>query len=124
MRINEFGNDQGHPTIEDVQKDHPEIYKFMRGVIGYMALEQQTVVEMYDSVGVHHVVLSIKPALSLNSTEMLLQRDKVKYERTSMRDGIGDAIAGTLPFANFYITNDSRFGNATEQWNFEIISEK
>lgn len=122
MRINEFGNDKGHPTIEDVQRDHPEIYAFMDKQIGYLALEQQTVVEMFDMSSAHHVILSIKPALSLNSTEVMLQRQKVKYERTKMAGS--DIISGSLPFANFRVKNDDRYGNATEQWNFEIPNKR
>lgn len=118
MRLTEFGNDRGHPTIEDVKNNHPEIYSFMDKMIGYMALEQQTVVEMFNSAGSHHVILSIKPALGLNSTEHKLQQEKVEYERTKMAGG--DIITGTLPFANFRIKNDNRSGNSTEQWNFEI----
>ena len=121
MRMREFGNDKG-PTIEDVQKDHPEIYAFMDKQIGYMALEQQTVVEMFDMSSSHHVILSIKPALSLNSTELMLQRRKIKYERTKMASG--DMISGTLPFANFRVTNDDSYGNATEKWNFEIPNKR
>ena len=122
MRIQEFGNVKGHSTIEDVQKDHPEIYAFMERQIGLMALEQQTVVDMFDMSNSHHVVLVIKPAMSLDSTEMLLQRYKIQYERTQMASG--DMISGTLPFANFRVTHDARWGNPSEEWNFEIPNKR
>jgi len=118
MRLNEFGNDHGHYTIEDVEKDHPEIYAFMKEQVGHLALEQQTIVDMFDMSSAHHVILIIKPALSLNSTELMLQRQKVKYERTQMASG--DMISGSLPFGNFRVTNDDSYGNATEKWDFEI----
>jgi len=118
MRITEFGNDKGHPTIQDVKKDHPEIYAFMEEQIGHMSLEQQTVVEMFDMSSSHYVILSIKPALGLDSTEIMLQRQKVKYERTQMASG--DMLSGILPFASFRVTNDHGYGNVTERWDFEI----
>ena len=118
MRLNEFGNDHAHYTIEDVQQDHPEIYAFMKEQVGHLALEQQTIVDMFDMSSAHHVVLIIKPALSLNSTEIMLQRRNVDYERTKMASG--DMLSGSLPFGNFRVTNDDKYGNKTERWDFEI----
>ncbi len=117
MRLNEFGNDKG-PTIEDVKQDHPEIYEFMERQIGSMSLEQQTVVDMFDMSSSHHVILIIRPALGLDSTELMFQRQKVQYERTQMASG--DMLHGSLPFANFRVTTDEGYGNVTEKWDFEI----
>ena len=122
MRINEFGNDKGHPSIQDVQKDHPEIYEFMRRVIGSTSLEQQTIVDMFDMSSSHHVVLVIKPALDLDATGMMLERLKVKYERTQMASG--DMLSGTLPFANFRVTTGDDWGSKTEKWDFEIPNKR
>lgn len=123
MRLNEFGNDNGHYTTEDVQTNHPEIYAFMAEQIGHLALEQQTIVDMFDTSSAHHVILIIKPALSLKSTEIMLQRRKIKYEHNKMAGG--DMLSGSLSFGNFRVTNDDKYGNKTEKWDFELpLSEK
>lgn len=117
MRLNEFGNDQGHPGIEDVERDHPELYGFMLNQVGQLSLTQKAVVDMTDNTSGHLVTIVLRPATDYEFIQKRLEGAGVEVEPVSMASGT--MLSFSMPFAEARVHIDGR----TETWQFQINSE-
>ena len=116
MKSKEFITEGDDRNINDVQKNHPEVYEFLVGVIGSMALAKQSTVSTFNVSNEHHVIIRIQPSAGLENTKRALSAEGHRYEyMEDMIQGKGDGF-------RYKVSNDSSRsssrGNITEKWQF------
>ena len=93
MKSSEFIVEGDDKNINDVQVNHPEIYEFMVGVVGSMALNKQSYVSTYDTPGKHHVIIRIQPSAGLENTSRgLSAAGHMHQSMFDMIQGAGDGF--------------------------------
>jgi hypothetical protein len=119
MKSTEFIIEGDDKNINDVQVNHPEVYQFIVGVVGSMALNKQSMVSTYDTPGQHHVIIRIQPAAGLRNTAAGLAAEG--HKTWSMDDMIQGATDGF----KYRITDDHQRnpGNITERWQFILPTD-
>ena len=113
MKSKEFIIEGDDKNINDVQVNHPEIYKFLVNQVGSMALEKQATVEAVDSASSHIVVIKIKPGAGMRNVTVGLENAGIPFE--SFASG---GIAGETTEFKFQVADDNVRGNRTETWRF------
>lgn len=123
MKSKEFLNESDDKNIDDVQANHPEIYRFMIERVGYMALGKQSTVEAYNTTNSHMVVIKIKPSAGLGNTKAGLAAKGIEYESTKSpfaSDNRSEILTGTIGEMHWTVSDDNMRGNITETWRFSL----
>ena len=119
MKATEFITDGDDKNPGDVKANHPEIYNFMKKLMGSMALDRGKV-ETYNTAGSHYVIVTVQPTAGFQNTLSAFRsiRD-VDYE---VRDGAGASsmIVGTFDDIKFAISQQGQPGNLKELWRFAL----
>ena len=107
-------------NMDDVKENHPEVYNFLKKLLGYMALDKNSTVSTHTSKsGVHEVRITIQPSADPGNLQLSLNDAKVKFQEPRK-----DLFAGRLnKLTNWVVSVDGPKGNRKENWIFSISKE-
>ncbi|RLA05144.1 MAG: hypothetical protein DRQ47_01905 [Gammaproteobacteria bacterium] len=115
MRATEFLNEGNDKSPSDVEKNHPEVYKFLQGITGPQSI-QQAKVEAFDLGKTHYVVLTMQPSAGLGNTKAVLKGKGIDFEF----DDTMNTVKGIQPGFEFTIDEDHIYDNKKAIWTFEL----
>ena len=120
MKSKEFINEGDDKNIDDVQANHPQVYRFMVERVGYMALNKQSSVEAYNTAGNHMVVVKIQPSAGLGNLAAGLDADGVDFKTMKIPGAGNKMLQGSKGAMQWTVTCDNVRGNKTETWRFSL----
>ena len=119
MKSSEFLVEGDDKNMNDVQVNHPEVYKFLLNLAGRLALEKQSKVETVNTASSHMVIISIQPTAGLSNTRAALENEGIPYEYI-VSAGAGEILSGSFNDIEWNVSDDGRRGNITETWRFAV----
>jgi len=118
MKSTDFIVESDDKTPEDVKQNHPEVYEFLKSLMGFMALDR-TSVETYNTASSHMVVIKVKPSAGIGNTRAALQNQGIEYEEVNS-PSVGEILKGSFNGIEWNVSDDGRSGNITEKWLFAL----
>ena len=114
MRASEFLKEGVDTSPADVQQNHPEIYNFVKSIMGHTP-EKATVVS-FNLGDKHLITLNMGPTAGLNNTRAILKRKGIGFDNKSENELIGEHKD-----LRFTIREEHRGpGNKRLKWTFEM----
>ena len=115
MRATEFIKEGVDTSPEDVEQNHPEIYKFVTNITGPYTPEKAKV-NSFDLGNTHYVVLNMGPSASLDNTRAVMKSKGIGFDNRSENELIGEHND-----LRFTIRQDKKGpGNNRQTWQFEM----
>jgi len=119
MKSTEFIFEGDDKTVDDVKKNHPEIYEFFKATGAWMAFDRYGKVEAYNTAGSHMVVVKIQPSAGLENTKLNIKDAGMKSEVINS-PSVGKVLSGSFNDVEWNVSDDGRRGNITETWRFAL----